>query len=40
MYDYGNWAAAVQDWPGPTANFGHAIANVPAAMHWPNAKGS
>lgn len=40
LWDCGNWSAAVQDWPGPTANFGNAIANVPGMFHWPTAKGS
>lgn len=40
VWDYGNWKAAVQDWPGPTANFGNAIANVPAMFHWPTASAS
>lgn len=40
VWDHGNWKAAVQDWPGPTANFGNAIANVPSMFHWPTASAS
>jgi len=40
VWDYGNWKAAVQDWPGPVGNFGNAQSHVPAMYQWPLASAS
>jgi len=40
IWDWGNWSAAVQDWPGPVANFGNARSHVPPMFAWPLATAS